>query len=735
MAYGIHSRFFEFVIFIFMAFLLYPAVCFGQNAWNTELIGKAAQDDHFGYYEIYGDYLYLTTTVDYDRHQLVIVDISDRTRPRRLWGMFRDNISPPLAIFENYLFLTSPEADSIIIYSLDDPTLPMEVTRAGIGIITRRMKKLDDDLFCSITDSNCDIIEIRDDLYPSVIQHMTSLTNVHDVLLIGDYVYIAGSANPEPNMYLEVYSISDTLYPVRVYYESVGNGSHANIEKIGNYLYYTCLYHGLKILDISDLLNPVLVDSAYYDYALYNIEATGDYAYIACRFDSLLILDVSDPPNPIPANAIYTQAKSDRLRLIGNKLYFRTDFGILQMYDISDPVNPVIDGRYIVGGHNWDVAKSGNYVYTVKSFGGFRIFDVNDPTHPFGMGYYYTPHQTFSIHIDNDILALADHDGGAHIFSLADPANPVLLSIIDNSTAVEDVLVLDTILFIAEDSCGEGSFSIEDISDPSNPLFLGRSPWSSYGNRHNEIISYGNYVYTSEADSGICVYDVSDPTDPQRIECIETGHSVELFIQDNYLYSADHHDGMNIFDISDPASPVLLSTTPPAQAYSITVHGEYAYLAYKNDIYMDCRTFDITNPLNPVLVGTYDTYGSGIGIYVENDTVYVAGGSGGLWILRHRVPTDIDDGSYIFPTSFYFTNFPTPFNAATVIRYSLPYESEIKLSIYNLLGQRIETLFEGVQNPGKHTLTWNASSFPSGIYFTRLEAGNVSENIKMILLK
>jgi hypothetical protein len=80
-------------------------------------------------------------------------------------------------------------------------------------------------------------------------------------------------------------------------------------------------------------------------------------------------------------------------------------------------------------------------------------------------------------------------------------------------------------------------------------------------------------------------------------------------------------------------------------------------------------------------------------------------------------------------------NYPNPFNAFTTIKYYLPSESETRLSIYNLLGQRVETLLEGVQDPGEHTLTWDASHSPSGIYFARLETRCRTDNIKMVLLK
>jgi len=89
----------------------------------------------------------------------------------------------------------------------------------------------------------------------------------------------------------------------------------------------------------------------------------------------------------------------------------------------------------------------------------------------------------------------------------------------------------------------------------------------------------------------------------------------------------------------------------------------------------------------------------------------------------------------IIPGSLSLNNHPNPFNASTTIRYYIPNKSEISLSIYNLLGQRVETLVEGAQNPGEHTLTWDASHLPSGVYFARLEAGGRTENIKMVLLK
>ncbi len=84
-------------------------------------------------------------------------------------------------------------------------------------------------------------------------------------------------------------------------------------------------------------------------------------------------------------------------------------------------------------------------------------------------------------------------------------------------------------------------------------------------------------------------------------------------------------------------------------------------------------------------------------------------------------------------------NYPNPFNAATILTYniSIPGHARgvVKLSIYNILGQHVAILFEGMQEAGEHTITWDATAFPSGVYFARLETEEHSESIKMVLLK
>jgi len=80
-------------------------------------------------------------------------------------------------------------------------------------------------------------------------------------------------------------------------------------------------------------------------------------------------------------------------------------------------------------------------------------------------------------------------------------------------------------------------------------------------------------------------------------------------------------------------------------------------------------------------------------------------------------------------------NYPNPFNSGTRLRYNLPKPGFVRLYIYNVLGQQLKVLVEGHREAGAHSIVWDASGFPSGIYFARLEVGGYSKTIKMVLLK
>ena len=100
------------------------------------------------------------------------------------------------------------------------------------------------------------------------------------------------------------------------------------------------------------------------------------------------------------------------------------------------------------------------------------------------------------------------------------------------------------------------------------------------------------------------------------------------------------------------------------------------------------------------------------------------------------VATGINDEKESLPDDFaLYQNYPNPFNASTTISYRLPQASQVKLAIYDILGQKVAVFNERRQAAGNHEFIWDAASLPSGIYFCRMEAEDYSQTQKMLLLK
>ncbi len=86
-------------------------------------------------------------------------------------------------------------------------------------------------------------------------------------------------------------------------------------------------------------------------------------------------------------------------------------------------------------------------------------------------------------------------------------------------------------------------------------------------------------------------------------------------------------------------------------------------------------------------------------------------------------------------TPFLSQNYPNPFNPTTRIDYSISKRGYVSLAVYNVLGQKIATLFSGVEVPGDYTATFDGSRFASGVYFYRLQAGSSVLTRKLVLVK
>ena len=82
-----------------------------------------------------------------------------------------------------------------------------------------------------------------------------------------------------------------------------------------------------------------------------------------------------------------------------------------------------------------------------------------------------------------------------------------------------------------------------------------------------------------------------------------------------------------------------------------------------------------------------------------------------------------------------YQNYPNPFNPSTTISFSLPQSTNVNISVYNLIGEKVDEIVNGFLDAGIHRIIFNASNLNSGMYLYKLEAGDITLTKKMILIK
>ena len=106
-----------------------------------------------------------------------------------------------------------------------------------------------------------------------------------------------------------------------------------------------------------------------------------------------------------------------------------------------------------------------------------------------------------------------------------------------------------------------------------------------------------------------------------------------------------------------------------------------------------------------------------------------------IWYNDRPAGLGISDDAPIATRYELGQNYPNPFNPTTHIRFNIPETANAKLTVFNVMGEEIATLVDGVMQAGGHTVSWNAASMPTGVYFYQLESGNFSQTKKLLLVK
>lgn len=247
---------------------------------------------------------------------------------------------------------------------------------------------------------------------------------------------------------------------------------------------------------------------------------------------------------------------------------------------------------------------------------------------------------------------------------------------------------------------------------------------SGYTPADNLVPGYGYWINLSAAGL-INIPDVlKNGSSHKTISAIE--NQGKIVITDNSGKS------YTLFAVNDKLNPddFELPPLPPAGMFDV----RFGSGRYAEDLSTADQTIELRGMEYPVKVSVKNI---NIKLQDETGTIINEGLTDGEeLIIRNNIVSRLLVSENKIPVEFSLEqNFPNPFNPATTIRFSIPKEANVTLSVYNVLGEKIAELVNEVLSPDNYEVEFDASALASGIYIYRVNAGDFVSTKKMLLIK
>lgn len=496
--------------------------------------------------------------------------------------------------------------------------------------------------------------------------------------------------------------------------------------------------------------------AGYNDIWGYTDQSGREYALLGVNTGTSVI-DITDPFNPVEVAFVPGSGSIWRdIKTHDHYMYMVSEGGSgLQIVDLTNLPNGVTfignNTTYFTTAHNFFIADGYAYVVGANNGSGIHILDLSNPTNPVETAYYSASGYVHDAYVYDDTIYASSADT-YDLIDVSDKSNPQLIS---QSAALPGIyahsgwLTEDKRYFVACEEFNVRDVTVWDLQDRTTwNLVVPTWQMAEDTPTHNVFIR-GQYAYFSYYKDGFVCLDVSDPTNPVYIGRYDTypgttgtyegAWGCYPFLPSGNVLISDISTGLYVLDFLPDNVPVELNSF----TYKIT--GPFVELNWSTATETNNKGFEIQRSADKdtwEVLDFINGYGTSTNLhsYKYLDKNPYKGKSFYRLVQQDFDGTqkDYDPVEVTFNAPVYFSleqNYPNPFNPSTKIKYNIGMDSHVNVTIYNSLGQKVKTLVNEFQLSGQYEVNFNATGFSSGIYIARIESGEFTSMIKMSLLK
>ena len=489
-------------------------------------------------------------------------------------------------------------------------------------------------------------------------------------------------------------------------------------------------------------------------------DATTDRLYLCAPENTIDVFDTSRLPElqrltrhdylPYP----YHAALQDDLLLVD--LYGRS-FAWIDPEHATVAPDTLFTRDY--GDSHWSLRARNGLVYGVYSQGsgpgGLRILDVRPGATGEELGLLEIDRTPARLAIQDDRAYLACRNTSALVVvDVADPTAPQHVSTtpLPFASGCTDVAVAGELAIAGYERQGtQGGVAFYDLGVPDQPLLQARLDLPE---RIYRVAFWNDLAIAVTDHDALYVLQLPRPYgqfgDILVVARLDLDFSLgvcgDLVVDDGIAWVLGWHD-LFVVSLARPSDPVLLTTWKPVGTTGDTMRELVLRddLAYISTSATGLTVLDVADPASPELLGYARPRGHAQSLAVDDRAAYVGQSEGGIvaWPL-HRLVAPRRDRMFA-PTAAAsaapaISVFPSPANPRSSVRFSLDRDQRATVTVHDLRGARVATLFDGRLTSGDHALIWDGRSragdpAASGTYLVRLDCADGVSTRKLVLVQ